>query len=109
MLVICCPTLWLGVRRFGQRSRSSGALCPEGPVGALQHGGHDAVYRLVELGQPQAWKKKVRVNLPTAGRVGYGWAAFFFVRCTLAYVPAANFVWNFSMRPAVSTYLSFPV
>ncbi len=36
---------------------------------------------------------------------GAGFLAF----CKLAYVPAANLVWNFSIRPAVSTNFSLPV
>lgn len=37
----------------------------------------------------------------------FGAGFFWFAR--LAYVPAANLFWNFSIRPAVSTNLSLPV
>jgi hypothetical protein len=44
-----------------------------------------------------------------SGSGSYFFLADFFAGCRDAYVPAANLLWNFSMRPAVSTNLSLPV
>lgn len=86
------------------------------PRHASQHADHVHSCRGLPPSHPDSpasvanFRRLIRYRAETGRpRTRYDAALFFLPRCKLAYVPAANLVWNFSIRPAVSTYFNLPV